>query len=255
LATADFITAELIKIQSGEAASGDGAEIIADLDRFLIAVKENTGKAVPESTYNAPDHFYIAPNASEAKNYYRIKLYYRLGTEMANVHAYSVVFLLKDIAEEMNYHPAGIITDNNTAGEIMRHGFQVDIVTKTAKDTVITLIESGSGEKEIEIQDSSVEEFMHGFPDSGVPDLIINLDDDWESPEEDAMMVAGTYVIRKEAGKGKTLEGISAPAIPPQEIFQVPAEKMNRLAELINQLHSVTNDLCLPKHTGARRLV
>jgi two-component system chemotaxis sensor kinase CheA len=233
LKTADFITAELTKIKSGEAALGDAAEIIAELDFFLVSINDNAG--ITDLVY-MPDHYYVAPKAGEAENYYRIALYYRNGTEMANVRAYSAIFVLYDIADEITYRPENITSDNDTAGEIMRNGFHIYIATKAAKEAIFSLLEASSGEKEIEIDESSVEEYLKGFPEPGVPDLIINLDDDWEEPQAETDLVTGAYVIQKDTGKAAILKEIPVPVMTSQNTFQIPNEKMIKLFELTEQL-------------------
>ena len=240
LRTADFITAELYQIQKGAGAFGDGAEIIAVLDEFLIKVKKNIDNPLPERAYQEPAHFYIAPKAGAAKKYYHLKVYYRLGTEMSNVCAYSLVHELRDIADELTYHPAAL-TEDDAAGKIMRNGFQLMLSTLSGEEQIRQAIESSAGEKEFEIFASSVEEYFGGFLAAAVPDLIINLDDDWDAAEEDRASVAGAYVIKKEAGKVKSMAGTpSRPAISP-EMVQIPLSKMNELAGLVAKLRELGN--------------
>jgi two-component system chemotaxis sensor kinase CheA len=91
-------------------------------------------------------------------------------------------------------------------------------------------------EKEIKIEDSSIEEFLLGFPDPGVPDLIINLDDDPDA-------VAGAYIIQKDADKGMTLKGKAHSHVTSsQDILHVPIEKMSQLSELVNRLSEYEAD-------------
>ncbi|MCL2718874.1 MAG: ATP-binding protein [Lachnospiraceae bacterium] len=232
LKTADFITAELIKIQSSASADGDSTDIITYLGRLLDKMNEDSESPVPEQAYEIPNQFYIAPKAGTAKKYYHIKVFYRLGTEMSNVCAYSCVFALNDITDEIIYKPANL-ENNDSAGEIMRNGFQLQFSTLSRIEEIKEIIESSSGEKEFEILDSSIEEYYRGFPESGVPDLVINLDDDWTDPDE---LVAGAYVIKKEGGKIKSMSGVPARSLPKQEMFQISFDKVNELFALADRL-------------------
>lgn len=255
LSTADFITGELMKIKAGAAADGDAgsntagntggiaAGIINYLDQFLNKIKElikaDTGaedEVIPVNTYTQPKQFYVAPKAGEVKKYFRIAIYYRLGTEMSNVRAYSAVFALKPIAAEMIYTPPEIIDDNDTAGTIMREGFHIQLQTKCSPEKLRELVAGSSGEKEIEITDSSVEEFLRGFPETGSDYPVIRLDDDWLAENEKTELVPGAYVIQKDAGKGKSLAGNRSALTPPQDMLSIPLEKMDKLEALVGEL-------------------
>ena len=109
LQVADFITAEMEKIQEGSPADGDPAAIIAELDSFLENIKNGAveeGKELPEENVSEePKHFYIAPVANSASRFYKIYINFFPETEMANVHAYKTVYSLKEIAEDLLYEP------------------------------------------------------------------------------------------------------------------------------------------------------
>ena len=235
LKTADFITAELVKIRSGVPADGDGAEIIAYLRSFLDKLQAIIECPVTEHDYEMPEQFYIAPKAGEGKKYYEVSVFYRLGTQMSNVCAYSLIFALGDITDELKYKPDDLLSDD-CAGEILRNGFKIKFSTMSDKVTIGDIIKSSSGEKEFEINDSSIEEYLRGFPESEVSDLIINLDDDWQDPDDDTDSVAGAYVIEKEAGKVKSISGIPSRLTPAQEIYQVPIDKIKELSDLVDKL-------------------
>lgn len=242
LKTADFITAELVKIQSGTKASGNAGDIIDYLDSLLTDIKEAIRREgeepLPENRYTVPEQFYVAPKAAEVKKYYRIDIYYRMGTEMSNIRAYTAVFALKDVAEEMIYTPEDIDTDHETAGIIMREGFHIQLKSRCTKQELEALVEDSSGVKDVTIQDSSVEEFLLGFPDQdNDPDaLIIRLDDDWKNEKEEDELVPGAYVIQKGTGKGKTLKGNRSRLNATQDMISIPLEKLNALAGLVGEL-------------------
>ncbi|MCL2254595.1 MAG: ATP-binding protein, partial [Lachnospiraceae bacterium] len=237
LKTADFITGELIKIRSGANVDGSGEEIIHYLDDFLAMIKKDH---LPEEEVFQVEHYYVAPKAGEAKKYYHARIYYRHGTEMSNVCAYACIFALSDLAEDIIYKPADI-TSNDAAGEIMRNGFELQIATLAGRDEIVKLIEQSSGEKEVEIQDSSIEEFYRGFTEINASDLIISLDDDWEEEKQAENLVAGSYVIEKEAGKIISMANVPRRAKQTSEVYQIPIDKINELSELVEWLRVADN--------------
>lgn len=248
LKTADFITAELVKIQSGAEAPGDAADIISFLDSFLTRIKEDIRREgeepLPENRYTVPGQFYVAPKADEVKKYYRIDIYYRIGTEMSNIRAYTAVYALKDVAEEMIHTPEDIDTDHETAGIIMREGFHIQLQTKCTKEELQTLVDDSSGVKDVTIQDSSVEEFLLGFPDQETDPnaLVIRLDDDWKNEKEADELVPGAYVIQKSAGKGKILKGNHSRLASSKDMVSIPMEKLDALSGLIGDLKAHRED-------------
>lgn len=239
LSTADFITAELVKIQTGQPADGNADGIIAFLKRFLETVKEDIRREgenlPPKQRYTAPAYFYVAPKADEIK-YYRISMYYRIGTEMSNVRAYAAIHALGDAAEKIIYSPEKIAADPDTAGAIMRDGFHILLRSGRSAEEIYRLIEGSSGEKEIQIQDSSVEEFLLGFQETGGDSLLIRLDDDWLEEQKKEELIPGDYVIRKETGKGKVLQGKLSRLEQPQDVVTIPVEKLESLSGLVEGL-------------------
>ncbi len=124
----DFITGEMEKIKSGQATDGDPSGIIANLDQFLNKIQnggeENETKDLPQNVHEEPKQFYIAPVASSDSRFYKINIIFFQETEMANVHAYKVVYALKEIAEDILYSPEDIIADESSAQTIIAKGFR-----------------------------------------------------------------------------------------------------------------------------------
>ena len=100
----DFISGEMAKIKDGQSSDGDPSEIVADLDQFLDKIKnggESTAKDIPENVHEEAKQFYIAPVANADSRFYKITVHFFQETEMSNVHAYKVVYALKEIAEDI----------------------------------------------------------------------------------------------------------------------------------------------------------
>ena len=134
LQVADFITAELDKIQDGGSADGDSSALVAEIDAFLKKIKgegADSAKKEKEQPKSAEaQRFYIAPMVTNASHYYRIKIEFAPGTMLANVHAYKTVYALKEIAEDLLYSPEDIISNEESGQKILvAANFGVDTVT------------------------------------------------------------------------------------------------------------------------------
>ena len=124
LQVADFITAEMEKIQNGETADGDATEMVAEIDKFLNAIKNNEeekDKKIKENVHEEPQQFYIAPMATSASHFFKIYLTFNPDVMLANVHAYKTVYSLKEIAEDLLHYPEDIISDESSADEILEN--------------------------------------------------------------------------------------------------------------------------------------
>ena len=105
LEVSDFINAEMDKLADGGQADGSAKEIVASLDKFLSSLKgENKEEVIKENVHEEVQQFYIAPMATASSHFYRIYIGYAPDTMMSNVHAYKIVFSLKDIAEDLLHY-------------------------------------------------------------------------------------------------------------------------------------------------------
>lgn len=159
----DFIKNELEKIKSGRKADGDSEALVAELKEFLDRIKNNIKKSgdelPPENVYIEPEQFYIAPMMSAESRFYLITIYYRSDTEMANIRAYTAVYALKEIAEDIKFEPEEIIADESTSDLILKNGFLIALQAQADEDEILRLID-GSGVSNIEVQRCTPEEFL-----------------------------------------------------------------------------------------------
>ncbi len=255
LQVADFITAEMEKIQEGSPADGDPAAIIAELDSFLENIKNGAveeGKELPEENVSEePKHFYIAPVANSASRFYKIYINFFPETEMANVHAYKTVYSLKEIAEDLLYEPEDLITDASSIDAIMEDGFRILLQAQCSEEELRELIKVGYDIERVDIYECKAEEFLQGFDFGDQPVIGIDLESSAEEieakalkAEEDAeekeapkpKMAPGDFVIKsKEPGKHKKLakdkqRGEKA------SFISVNVKKMDQLMDLIGEL-------------------
>ncbi len=243
----DFITGEMEKIKSGQATDGDPSEIIADLDQFLNKIQnsgeENEAKDLPQNVHEEPKQFYIAPVASSDSRFYKINVIFFQETEMANVHAYKVVYALKEIAEDILYSPEDIIADESSAQTIIEKGFRILLQAQASEEEVRNIIGVGYDIERVDIYECHAEEFLQGFDfgetsidlDSSVEEIEAKKEGKKEEKKENAI-APGDYVIKpKEPGKPKKLVKDKAKS-DKATFISVNVNKMDMLMDLIGEL-------------------
>ncbi len=185
LAVADFIMNEMEKIQNGESADGDSSGIIKDLDKFLSSIKGDAGKKeeiVKENVHEEPTKFYIAPMATSASHFYKIYLTYNPGIQLANIHAYKIVYSLKEIAEDILFSPEDIISNESSADEILENGFKILLQTQSTEEDLRKIIQPGYDLKQVDIYECTAKEYQQGF-DSVGSEIRIDLESSVEEIE------------------------------------------------------------------------
>lgn len=243
----DFITGEMEKIKGGQATDGDPSGIIADLDQFLNKIQnggeENETKGLPQNVHEEPKQFYIAPVASSDSRFYKINVIFFQETEMANVHAYKVVYALKEIAEDILYSPEDIIADESSAQTIIEKGFRILLQAQASEEEVRNIIGVGYDIEKVDIYECHAEEFLQGFDfaetsidlESSVEEIEAKKEADKGEKKENAI-APGDFVIKpKEPGKPKKLAKDKAKS-DKATFISVNVNKMDMLMDLIGEL-------------------
>ena len=243
LEVSDFITAELDKIKEGDTPDGDESSIVADIDKFLTNLKsgitQQGEELPPENTYVAPSQFYVAPTGNESNKYYKMSVYWRSDTQMCNIRAYTAVYSLKEVVEDMQYIPDDIISNESSGDVILKDGFHMLIKCQCSKDELLSTMGETSGMERVEVNDCTQQEFEMGFHDHGPEQIVIELEDKEKEPEkkEKKEPAPGDYVIKsKEAGKGKKLAKNQPKQQPKQTYISVSVEKLDSLMDMIGEL-------------------
>lgn len=254
LQVADFITAEMEKIQNGETPDGSSAELVEAIDKFLTAIKSGEGeqeKEIQENVYIEPEQFYIAPMATAASRFYKIYLTFNPDVQLANIHAYKTVYALRDIAEDLLHYPEDIVSDESSADEILENGFKILLQAQCTEDDLRALIQEGYELKKVDIYECTAKEFQQGFgsfgteirtdtgaagaADSGAGMIFIAPEETVKAPEK--AIAPGDFVIEsKEPGKGKTLAKDKPKKQEKSAYISVDVHKMDMLMDLIGEL-------------------
>lgn len=260
LAVADFISGEMEKIQENGKPDGDASEIIASVDAFLRKIKgedpDSSQKEEPKKEENGAMQFYIAPMATSASHFYKIYLTFRSDAALANIHAYKVVFDLKDKAEDLLYYPEDIVTNEASAEEILENGFKMLLQSQASKDELEQIITAGYEIEKVDIVECSAADFQRGF-DSFGSEILIDLDSSvediqkkaaqsgdgtagvfFEAPPAKAEKIApGDFVIESKApGKTKKLAKDKPKKNEKTAYISVDVAKMDMLMDLIGEL-------------------
>ncbi len=258
----DFISNELEKIRNGDPADGESKELVASLDEFLEKIKgggkggKKKGEEPPENKHEEPKQFYIAPVATSASHFYKIYVSFFPETEMANVHAYKVVYALKEVAEDLLYSPEDIISDPDCAETIIKEGFKILLQAQCSEDDIRRIVGVGYDIDKVDVYECKAEEFLQGF-DFGEQDAasapVIDLDSsveeidartqtaEGEAPKEEKKpekpaIAPGDFVIKsKEPGKQKKLAK-DKPKGEKATFISVDVRKMDQLMDLIGEL-------------------
>lgn len=258
LNVADFITGEMEKLENGEPADGDATKIYEEVDQFLNSIQggsKEKEKIIKENVHEEPQQFYIAPMATSASKFYKIYLTYNPGIQLANVHAYKIVYALKEIAEDLLYAPEDILTNENSADEILENGFVMLLQTQSSEEELHEIIQEGYDLKKVEIIPCTAKEFQQGF-DSVGSEIRIDLESSVEEIEKKAEegqesaqkaepkpkqeskpMAPGDFVIAsKEPGKAKKLAKDKPKKTEKATFISVDVRKMDMLMDLIGEL-------------------
>lgn len=251
----DFISNEMEKIRNGEQVDGDPKKIIKGLDKFLDKIKNGAdggGADQPENVHEEPKQFYIAPVATSASRFYKIYISFFPETEMANVHAYKVVYALKEIAEDLLYYPEDIISDESNSQVILDEGFKILLQAQCSEEEVRKIIGESYVIDKVEIFECKAEEFLRGF-DFSDENIVGDVETSAETVEEkdksaseeqskeeqkpeEKKIAPGDFVIKsKEPGKQKKLAR-DKPKAEKASFISVNVKKMDQLMDLIGEL-------------------
>ena len=258
LRVSDFINTEMDKIENDKAADGEAKELVEEIDQFLATIKNDVsekGKDIKENVHEEPQQFYIAPMTTSSSRFYRIYISFASDISLANVHAYKVVYSLKEIAEDLLHYPEDIISNESSAKEILENGFKILLQAQCSEKDIRDIVKEGYDIKKVEIYECSAKDFRQGFDSIG-SEIRIDLESSVEEIEARAderekianasqtiesapkkEIAPGDFVIEsKEPGKGKKLAKDKTKKQDKTAFISVDVQKMDMLMDLIGEL-------------------
>ncbi len=237
LKVTDFIQSELDSLSDGGTADRSAEELMEELDAFLEQIKSkfdvsSTDVAQLEEPVGPDTKIYIAPKDTKANHYFQIYIAYAKDTKMANVHAYKIVHLLRDITEDIKYTPEDILTSEASSDEIIERGFKILLKTGCSKRKLKKMVSEGYETVDIEVTEIDAARFEAGFKlfgvDAPVAAKLIKKDEEY---------APGDFVVHSGApGKGKFLAKDSDPRRDKGGYINVEASYMDRLADLVTKI-------------------
>lgn len=238
----DFINGEFDKIRDENEPDGDSSELIDKMDKFLTMLKGGEKAAPKESApvkagadiALGPNQFYIAPQVSGEDKFFRVRITYLPDTQMCNLRAYSAVYAIKELTEDVHFSPEDILTNEASGEEILREGFLMLVRGNFTEEKLRNALDTTAEIDHIDIAECDKDEFVHGFAPLEAPSV---------APQEpvtenktEAEPQPGDYVIQKEAGKAKQISKTKKKKEHKQAFMSVNIDKMNLLMNLMGEM-------------------
>lgn len=154
----DFIKIEVEKLRNGDDADGDGQTLIANIKEFISSLKQGLSVSPSDNKKETADdtkqQYYISPekaHSSIQKDLYKAVIVFEEGCGMENIHAFSVVHRLKNVAEILEYEPKDIFDNDGSADLIKKQGFKIIFKTDCKYDNIHEILMKTVFLKELEL--------------------------------------------------------------------------------------------------------
>ncbi|MGX8795954.1 chemotaxis protein CheW [Fusibacter sp. JL298sf-3] len=217
----DFIKVEVAKIKNQDDLDGDAEgliEKVAGLLKTLKGEKVEEAVAAPE-----PERIqYYIPQDKKAKgesNYYYAKVYFQEGCEMENIRAYTLVFGLTDLAEEVYYIPNDIAENEASAFVIRENGFDLYIKSEESLEKLEAHFKEAVFLDRMDIKEVD-ESAFEPFVEKPVVETLT-------APKEEIKVPK----IEKKASKQPVKESSTS-----KHMISVHVEKLDRLMNMVGEL-------------------
>ncbi|WP_414731946.1 chemotaxis protein CheW [Acetobacterium carbinolicum] len=156
----DFIKEEINKIASHNDADGNPAFLIEELNVFLNELRKIFGEEDTQNkNHQKKQQYYIAQEKNQGllfeedrstnelssgseSSCYQAIIHYEDDCKMENIRAYTLVFGLGEMVEEIYYSPSDIAENPETAVYIRENGFEVFFKTEMNYEEIKTHFES-----------------------------------------------------------------------------------------------------------------
>ncbi len=231
----DFINGEMDKIRDGNDPDGENTDLIDKMQKFLDKLKSKEGQTGSSNITLGPNQFYIAPQVSGEDKFFRVRITYLADTQMCNLRAYSAVYAIKEVTEDVHYSPEDILTNEASSVEILKQGFLMLIHGNFTEEKLRNMLDTTPEIDHIDISECDKSEFDSGFvpleAPSSQPVEPAHADNKAESEPQ-----PGDYVIQKEAGKAKQITRTKKKKEHKQSFMSVNIDKMNLLMNLMGEM-------------------
>lgn len=231
----DFINGEMDKIRDGNDPDGKNTDLIDKMQKFLDKLKSKEEQTGSSNITLGPNQFYIAPQVSGEDKFFRVRITYLADTQMCNLRAYSAVYAIKEVTEDVHYSPEDILTNEASGEEILKQGFLMLIHGNFTEEKLRNMLDTTPEIDHIDISECDKSEFDSGFvpleAPSSQPVEPAHADNKAESEPQ-----PGDYVIQKEAGKAKQITRTKKKKEHKQSFMSINIDKMNLLMNLMGEM-------------------
>lgn len=144
----DFIKTEVDKITSKKKPDGDAFELMSQIKNFLSELKQNNliSKVISGElqcdVIDIPEKYDINKDIlnSSKKNAYKAVIYFEEDCEMEDIHAFTVVNTIKDIADGVHYVPDDVDDGNDSVEIIRKEGFKIYFKSDNTFDKIHSIL-------------------------------------------------------------------------------------------------------------------
>ncbi len=255
----DYLGEQIENLKDPEKRGINPEQILSKIQKTLdkleaaekAAPKDGGGDVFSEKKEKSqePVMFYIAPAKGEPRDggkYYRIYMTYSKSVDLANIHAYKTVLSMEDVADKILFSPSDILSDPDSAQEILDRGFRMMIRSNASEAAIREKLPLGYELDAVDIFLSNEAEFSRGF-DSDIPPMHEQIRNDrWSK------MRPGDFVIKpqvkapdKDADPGR---------IEKQAYLRVEIVQMDRIHSLSARLTEILHATETPDYDEVKQI-
>ncbi|WP_303867546.1 chemotaxis protein CheA [Acetobacterium wieringae] len=244
LSCVDFIKAEIEKITNSYDADGDPAFLIESLKVFLGDLRQSFGEEDSQNrSQQKKQQYYIpqekkteppataSPNeyaeGSVAGSCYQVIIQYEDDCTMENIRAYTLVFGLAELAEEVYFLPADIAENPDTAAYIRENGFEIYFTTKLGYEEIKSHFENIIYVEQLllrEIEDEQLDLFRQPQALTAPPENFVLPDQELAIPASPTSIQTASEETPRSSG------GVT------QKMISVNVDKLDNMMNLVGEL-------------------
>ena len=147
--SADFLRAEVSKVQNGQPLTTNIGTLEQEINDFLKKISSGAGSSA-EPSAKAPAEQQSAPaedagllGEEAVRGYpFALRVLFDEEAQMENLRAFMLVSGLQDVCQDFDYFPHEIETDSSTAAVIVKGGFYLFFRSKEDQDRAVPAVES-----------------------------------------------------------------------------------------------------------------
>ena len=251
---ADFVKAELAKIQEGKKADGDGSNLAKAIETFLAQLKGYLVAPTPPPTPEGAPADVAAPppppaaetervksEAVDGMHRFRARIFFQDGCEMENIRAYTLVHNFQELATDISHVPDDVI-DEETIPIIRKNGFLLEFSSSNDYNTINTHLSQTVYLRELNLEELSMPTQIEAPPTPAatvapapVP-VVVEPMATVETPPPPPPTTAPDIPGANDAANAQADGGRKGSSQPTQHMISVNVNKLDALLNLMGEL-------------------